>query len=457
MQTAEQDREAVGFVWQCRRASATFRRPAPMVPGVQLCSLPCRTDEGFTMSSRLAAISGIFLVLGTSAIASAEHLWTRFAPAEKVASDPAGDYSLRETHGPWLVMATSFNGEGAADQARDLVIELRQRYNLPAYHYHLKFEHQADDVGRGIDRYGDRIRRRYQTSQSEEHAVLVGDFPSIDDTSAQERLHEIKHLRPTALEKAFLETSQSLAREREYLRRITGDKSPGPMEKAFMTRNPLLPEGYFQPNMVDEFVANMNKGVTHSLLECQGKYTVQIATFRGRSELQGAFKTGKTHGRAKKDKVDPLLEAAEKAHDLTVFLRAKGWPAFEFHDRTESWVTVGSFDKVIEQSAAGQQVPTRNVEIVFKTFGAAFTSPQDLTPSLSQGAPKVDPNAVRQQFVNLFNNEHGQVAGGLQPKFVQINRGTPDNPDVKVIPLDIHPQVIEVPKRSVSSSYVWNR
>ncbi len=385
----------------------------------------------------------------------ADPLWSRFAPVQRIASDPTGDYTLRDIHGPWLVMAATFNGDGAEEQARELVVELRQRYNLPAYHYHLTFQHQADNLGRGIDNYGDRIRRQYKTQKSDEHAVLVGDFPSIDDTSAQDRLDEIKHLHPAALEEAFLETSQSLAREREYLRRLTGSKSAGPMQKAFMTRNPLLPEEYFQPNSVDKFVEDMNKGVTHSLLDCPGVYSVQIATFRGRSELQGAFSTGKKKGNVKRDEVDPLVEAAEKAHELTVFLRAKGWPAFEFHDRTESFVTVGSFDEVVQRGPGGQQVASRNVDIIMRTFGAAYATPQDLTPSLSKGAPKVDPSAVRQQFENMFNSEHGQVTGGLQPKFVQIISGT--DKKVNVIPLDIHPEVIKAPKKSVSSAYVWNR
>ena len=40
-----------------------------------------------------------------------------------------------------------------------------------------------------------------------------------------------------------------------------------------------------------------------------------------------------------------LEEAAENAHILTESLRQQGYEAYEFHDRDQSIVTVGSFDR----------------------------------------------------------------------------------------------------------------
>ena len=55
------------------------------------------------------------------------------------------------------------------------------------------------------------------------------------------------------------------------------------MGHAFITTNPLLPADYYAPRKgIDELVLRMNKGVTHSLLDCPGKYTVQVAHFMGR-------------------------------------------------------------------------------------------------------------------------------------------------------------------------------
>ena len=49
------------------------------------------------------------------------------------------------------------------------------------------------------------------------------------------------------------------------------EREARPMGQAFFTRNPLLPREYFVPKGVDPFVAKMNEGVEHSLLDCPGQ------------------------------------------------------------------------------------------------------------------------------------------------------------------------------------------
>jgi len=66
------------------------------------------------MSSRIVGFLLLFASVCTLPQAQAEPLWARFAPAQRVPSDPGGDYALKETHGPWLVMAATFNGPQAA-------------------------------------------------------------------------------------------------------------------------------------------------------------------------------------------------------------------------------------------------------------------------------------------------------------------------------------------------------
>ena len=48
------------------------------------------------------------------------------------------DLRLEDTNGPWLIMACSFSGKDAEQQAHDLPLELRKRYKLEA------FVHKAD-------------------------------------------------------------------------------------------------------------------------------------------------------------------------------------------------------------------------------------------------------------------------------------------------------------------------
>lgn len=403
-----------------------------------------------TLRILLLGLCGLAPVWNSAVLA--EPLWRMFAPVDRVPVAVDGDYTLAETNGPWMIMAATFSGEGAADQARDLAMELRREFNLEAFTHSMTFDHTPDGrLGRGIDKLGAPHRMRYQSgNRSQEYAVMVGGFPTIDDPQAQELLDDIKTLRPAALDVDFRETKQNLAQEREFLTRLKGDQGAPPMRKAFLTRNPLLPEEYFRPKGVDDFVAKMNSGVEHSLLDCPGRYTVKIATFRGKAILQGAFKSNKEKLPKKKQEVDPLLEAAENAHAITAFLRAKGWEAYEFHDRTESYVTVGSYDEVIERTATGAK-PIREVAVILQTFGAAYETPSAL--SVGADVPmqdRVRAEQVKQRFNNLFSNQHGNVAQGLQPKYIEYMKN-------RFVPLDVHPDVIEAPKRSVTSAYAWRR
>ncbi|MGI9457861.1 MAG: hypothetical protein ACR2NU_14950 [Aeoliella sp.] len=406
----------------------------------------------FTLTLMTLLVAGV----ADARLSRAEALWRMFAPVDRVESRIDGEYTLGEHNGPWLVMAATFSGKGAEDEARELVIELRQHFNLSAYLHSMTFDHSGDRdgdrIGRGLDRYGAPLRMRYQSGdQNHEFAVLVGDFPTIDDPQAQKLLDRIKTLRPETLGQDPRATSRNLAQEREYLTRLQGGQGAPPMRKAFLTRNPVLPEEYFQPKGVDNFVEKMNSGVEHSLLNCPGKYSVKIAEFRGKAILQGAFNHGRKKGRKKEPKVDPLVEAAENAHAITQFLRARGWDAYEFHDRTESYVTIGSYDQVLQRNALGKPVPIREVGIVVRTFGAAYETPTALSVGSNVPAQdRVRAEQVKQQFSNLFSNEQGQVTQGLQPKYIEYIPG-------KFVPLDVHPEVIEAPKRSVTSAYAWRR
>ena len=171
--------------------------------------------------------------------------------------------------------------------------------------------------------------------------MLVGDFPSLGDPEAQRLLKHIKSISPQSLradgEAVSAESLTNVAKFRNYLLKNNGkDSQNGPMSHAFVTRNPLLPKEYFAPKGVDEAVAKWNVGVEHSLLDCPSKYTIKVATFKGRSSLKSAnddlgdMRTRK----AKKD--DPLVLAVKNAHLLTTALREKGWEAYEFTTDTRA-------------------------------------------------------------------------------------------------------------------------
>ena len=395
-------------------------------------------------------------VLGPIGAAQAQSLWKRFVPVQQVEASPTADYALTESNGPWHVMAATFSGEGAEEQARELALEFRTKYNVPAYVHQMTFDLGDERVGRGIDERGAPVKMRYQKGDRvREIAVVLGDFPTIDDPRAEDLLQRVKTLKPDALSTdGGRETTQTLVHLRKLqkatIERIARDNVSGPMRSAFICRNPMLPREYFVPRGVDNFVANMNKGVPHSLLDCPNRYTIQVAHFEGKVVIEGATTTGQTRGRKKQNDA-PLDIAAENAHELTVALRAKGWDAYEFHDRDKSLVTVGSFDEVDVLPPDGRLIPRRDRErIIIQTFGAAYNSPAN--PLIGEPTSIVDRNRaqeVTQRFSQIFSSEHGQIAQGLKPKYLEVLPG-------RFITFDVHPHVIEVPRRSISGTYAWH-
>lgn len=273
----------------------------------------------------------------------------------------------------------------------------------------------------------------------------MGEFPAVDDPEAQKLLKQIKQITPEALKVAEGEdTAQSMALVREIQNRarerINPQQKRGPMGHAFLTRNPILPREYFVPKGIDPEVAKWNEGVEYSLMKCPAKYSIRVATFRGRTTFE-TFDTKHNEKRRKsKKKLDPLEEAAINAHKLTVALRAKGWEAYEFHDRQESYVTVGSFDTGNQLPDGRIELNDREAQIIANTFGAA--TPNNI---FERPAPQdiQEEERRKQQFNRLFA-QRGETFDGLHPKrFVGL-------------PFDIIPEPVVVPKKSISAAYARN-
>lgn len=389
-----------------------------------------------------SSLIALTLLATSLALHAAPPLWEQLAPRKSVAADPHKEYKLSEGNGPWLVMATSFTGEEGKAQAHQLVHELRSKYHLPAFYYGMEF--QLDDLnpGRGIDEYGGPIKRRYNRSEVEEHAVLVGEFPAIDDPEAQKVLQQIKAVTPDTLNVDEGEdTAQSMAMVREIQNQVREKVNPkqkrGPMGHAFLTRNPMLPREYFVPQGVDTEVAKWNEGVEHSLLKCPGKYSIRVATFRGRVTFESYEAKQDQKPKKSKKKMDPLEEAAYNAHEMTIALRAKGWEAYEFHDRQESYVTVGSFDNGSQMADGRIELADREAQIIAATFGAATPNNVFERPAAQD---KQLEELQKQRFNNLFA-QRGEAFSGLNPKrFIGL-------------PFDIIPEPVNVPRKSISSAY----
>lgn len=302
---------------------------------------------------------------------SAAPPWATLVPFKKVDADPNKSYELDEGRGPWMVMAASFAGPTAEQQAKDLVLELRRQFKMEAYTFRQTYDFTKTTEGRGWSRYGGPRRMRYMSNAKfEEIAVLVGNFASVDDPRIESTLQQIKYAKPETLDSGKKkESTQRLASLRSFYHLASTNpekRNKGPMGAAFVTRNPLLPEELFVAKGLDPFVVEMNQDLPHSLLKCPGKYTVRVASFRGVDTMTPAKFDELTQKPRKMSKID---EAAIKASKLCAALREKGVEAYEFHDRTESIVTVGSFNEVGQPRPDGKTEINPSVHRIMKEYG----------------------------------------------------------------------------------------
>ena len=315
---------------------------------------------------------GILGLVAWCPVAVAGNPFDKLLTAHRVDADPQKDYKVTEKNGPWMISACSFAGDGAEQQAKELVLELRKRYKLPAYLYVKNFALEKRTYGASLDRYGNPQRMKYaRGSEIHEIAVLVGDYPTVDDPEAQETLRRLKFYEPESLKlNPDRKTVRSLAALRWFQKELLApgneNKKKGPMGQAFVTTNPLLPKEYFAPKGLDELVIKANEGVKHCLLDCPGKYSVQVAHFTGRVVIKPdeirAIESGQ------KEMESDLAKAAFMAHQLTDALRMKGYDAYEFHDRYASVVTVGSFDWVKRTAPDGKEEINSAVMDIIETF-----------------------------------------------------------------------------------------
>lgn len=308
------------------------------------------------------------------------------------------NYVLTREHGPWMIMVTSFRnvpkdrrteGLTAEAAALELVYELR-KMGIPAY------THAQDAVVQKIetiDRLGREDERIY-AAQRDMICVLAGNWKSIDDKEAQKALAAIKKYHPK-----FLRDEKSGA-----IYRITPGRK-GPLAGAFMTLNPLLKPEEVVKHKPDPEILRFNADAIYPLISCRKNYTVQVATFAGTTAMSTAAADFDRHLR------DPnaytLNRAGEDASQLVKALREAGVEAYVHHDRYQSIVTIGSFDKPDDPQA----------EQIMRRYGPAY---------------REDPQNPGQ--VRLLPYTH-MVKTGDKPSDIPL-----------VWVFDLQPKVIEVPR-----------
>jgi hypothetical protein len=350
------------------------------------------------------------------AIADTPSLLKIFRRAPTVQADRSKSYELTETDGPWLILASTQVGAGSKQRAEQIVLEIRQNLNLPAFIYQEDF----DFTGRvkfGAD--SSRKLRYANQYRYEAYAVLVGEYdriahPSVGHDLERIRMADLPVLRNQNQPRANSERSSPI----DMVKALTAemlqsrkDKQLGPMGNAFVTRNPILPQEYFETPEVDSFVHQLNDGVPNSLLTCNGKYTVVVKTFEG----NGAFVDGRQDKKFKPSG-NRLAKNSGRAAKMTAALRKQGVEAYQYHDRFRSLVTVGSFSELGRELPDGAFEYAPGIRQTMRKYGALR-----LPSKLARQAPRV-------------------------PKGVVANSAAE-------IPFDIEPKPIVVPKVSKRSLY----
>ena len=376
------------------------------------------------MSSRIPVILAAFFAVTIFGELSFGQLRLPFRGNPTQAQDPIqanNSLELNERCGPWLIMCASFSGDAGQRKAENLANELRRNHGMKTYVYQHVFDHTEKLINSAIptwsiDENSDSEHHVVQTkmkpateSHIEEYAVLVGDFPSVEDARGQRMLKKIKSLNSDSIDASLTGAEESgLSAERIRNWRHQPDKSSDPLAEnktvlsaAFLMANPKLPDEYFEKETVDKLVLKMNKGVKHSLLKNQGVYTVRVASFQGESsfDLNTIEAKKREFNLMKKNKQalrkSKLVEAAKKAHILTNEFRKLGVDAYEFHDRCESYVCIGSFDWVAREDENGNRIQNPEVVATIKKYRG---KPQTM-PNLPPGyQPYVLPSLVNKKI-----------------------------------------------------------
>lgn len=348
------------------------------------------------------ALVAVLLTALLSVSTSQAQLKLPFRTQRNAAAGGAEGLMLNERSGPWLVMCASFSGDAGVRKAENLAEELRSRHGLKAYVFRHQFDHTQKlqssaiptwkiDESSASDHHIVQAKMEPATTASyQEVAVMVGDFPTIEDAQAQKTLRKIKTLSSDSMDASLTGAAESdLSAERIRQWRNHSENLPegsttgnGAFRAAFLLPNPLLPDEYFESQKLDDFVIGLNKRVKYSLLKNTGVYTVRVASFQGEStfnlgeiqekerEMKWLRRNNKAVGSSK------LAEASEKARLLTQEFRKFGVEAYEFHDRHESSVCVGSFDWIVREDGQGNKIQNPEVvDVILKYKGKVENLP----------------------------------------------------------------------------------
>lgn len=254
---------------------------------------------------------------------------------------PIEPYLLTKDNGPFMVLAYTFRGPDAPRKALAVVLELRGKHNLPAYillskdfpgRSNIRDVPPTAELAQKVPAIGDPEAIR----TLDEAAVMVGDEKTVKDSVVL--LKKVKGLRLACFNGGNRRLPFHQGRE---------------LSRAIRTTNPFVPAELLFAQKPDVLLGQMNGG-PHNILNCPGRYSLQVAEFSGRSSFDGEHDQKFTLTGFEKS---PLKTAADDAERMAEALnkdravQKTGARAYVYHDRFSSRVLIGSFQNPADPSA----------------------------------------------------------------------------------------------------------
>jgi hypothetical protein len=267
---------------------------------------------------------------------------------------------------------TSYTGPDAPQMARQMVLELRNHYKLPAFVFNRGAEERRKEQERVravVEKQREFLKQnnlpldqpiRVRTMRIEEQcAVLLGGYAS--DEAARKALDGIRKLTPPDPRRVKLNIGFFLKEDPKQPNKVQ-DSVGGylnPFKQAFVVRNPTIrserPQEWDQLDI--ESLKRLNAGESFSLLKCKKPLTLAVKQFQTPTVVQPKSAKGgflETLGLGKKsgERVDA---AAHSAHNLAELLRKANLEAYVLHTKYASVVTVGGFDSLEDPNLKSTQ------------------------------------------------------------------------------------------------------
>jgi hypothetical protein len=256
-----------------------------------------------------------------------------------------------------MICVHEFRGPDAAELARQLALQIRQRDNLPAYVFDFtevqrkKLEEEWSNLGKVNP---DGTPRRLRVHIPETRVVLIGGYNDMQAASAA--LKTVKKLPPPELTLAgkFPFDVVTVQEPTPDGKMALKSAQVNPFPTSFVAPNPTIPHEH-QAKKADPFLKTLNEDEDYSLLKNSKPWTLAVKEYVGDTLVVSRTTDSSPSMLDKlfnpKKSADTLRATGMQAHELARVLRTPasdqnpllGFEAYVLHTRHSSIVTVGGF------------------------------------------------------------------------------------------------------------------